>query len=181
MEIRVNGLSRDLFSFATALTAAGEKGLSRELDRGLRDAAQIVIREVERTTDDYMPSGYEQPFKSSLDLKVQQRAVSAHRVTIVGIGRSKAKGRDVRALDEGRLRHPVYGRYRVQRRRNAVTKTVSGKQLTIAASSAYKNPWVEQRIPAGWFSTPFERARPAALKEIQAAMDRTVDKINKRT
>lgn len=180
MEFKVNGLSGDLFSFATALKNAGATGLSRELDRGLRDAAAVVHREIEQHTGDYMPSGFDAPFKASLDLKTQQRAVSAHRVTIVGIGRSRSEGRDVVKMDAGILRHPVFGRYRVQRRRNAVTKTVNGKSLTIEASSAYKNPWVAQKIRAGWFSEPFERARHAALKQIDAAVARVAKKINER-
>lgn len=180
MEFRVDGLSGDLFSFATALRAAGQTGLSRELDRGLRDAGQVVAKEIERDPDRFMPSGYERAFAGSLRTKVEQKTVSAHRVTVVAWAVSRAKGRDVRALDEGRLRHPVFGRYRVQRRRNAVTKTVGGKPITIAASSAYKNPWVEQRIEAGFFTKPFERAKPAALDKMQDAWDRVATKVNER-
>jgi hypothetical protein len=161
VQIQVSG-HRDLFSFATALREAGAKGLSAELNRGLRDAAQVVIREIERTTDDYMPSGYEGVFASSLKLKPEVRVVSSHRITIVGVGVSRAKGRDVEKLNAGILRKPVFGRYR-----------------TLKNGSAKKNPWAAQRIRAGWFSNPFERSRPAVLREIDAAVARVVKKIER--
>lgn len=165
MEIQVRGLSRDLFSFATALTVAGEKGLLRELDVGLRGAANVVAHEIE--SDDRnarFPDNYARTFNADLSVKPQVRAVSAHRISIVAVGKSGPKGRDVKALDAGRLRKPVFGRSR-----------------RLKNGGSYKNPWVLQQIGAGWFSDPFERARPAALAQIQAAVDRTADKINRRT
>lgn len=164
MDIRVGGIQRDLFSFATALKAAGSGGLSRELDRGLRDAAIEVIKAIERTTDDYMPSGYERPFASSLKLTSQIRLVSSHRATIVGVGVSRAKGRDVEKLNAGILRKPVFGRSR-----------------RLANGGSYRNPWAAQRIRVGWFSEPFDGARPAALKQIEAAWNRVADKIERAT
>lgn len=162
MDIRVIGIQRDLFSLATALREAGNGGLSRELDTGIRLAARDVIREIERTTDDYMPSGYERAFASSLKLTPQIRLVSSHRATIVGVGVSRAKGRDVEKLNAGVLRKPVFGRSR-----------------RLKNGGSYRNPWESQRIRVGWFSEPFERARPAALKQIEAAWNRVADKIER--
>lgn len=164
MEFQVNGLAGDLFSFATALRAAGNGGLSRELDRGLRDAAVIVAREVQ--ADDRtgrFPDAYARVFDADLDVKPQIRAVSGHRISVVGVGESGPKGRDVVALNRGTLRHPVFGR--------------SGRRKS---GSSYRRPWVAQRVGAGWFSDPFERARPAALGKIQDAWDRVATKVNER-
>lgn len=164
MEFRVNGLSGDLFSFATALRAAGQTGLSRELDRGLRDAAAVVAREI--VADDRtgrFPDRYARTFDADLDVKPQIRAVAGHRISVVGVGKSGPRGRDVVALNRGVLRHPVFGR--------------SGRRKS---GSSYRRPWVAQRVGAGWFSDPFERARPAALKAIDEAVGRVAKKINER-
>lgn len=173
MDIRVGG-EKGWFKFAAALHHAGRTDLSAELNRSLRTAAGIVIREIERTTDDYMPSGYERAFAASLKLKPEIRLVSSHRATIVGVGVSRAKGRDVERLNEGILRKPVFGRYRTIKHTRT---TKSGRSLT--AGSAYKNPWAPQRIRVGWFSEPFERSRPAVLAEFDAAVARVAKKIER--
>lgn len=177
MDIRVSG-HRDLFSFATALHA-GSRDLYGSVTRGLRNAAQIVADEVLDDPHTQMPSGYRPVFTRDLEVKPEVRLIRSHTVRIVGEGKSRTKGRDVVALNQGRLRHPVFGRYRRALRRSA-TKTVAGKQMTIAAGSAYKNPWVLQTIKPGWWDDPVNRARPRALKAIQASVDDVVKKINER-
>lgn len=173
MEIRVSG-HRDLVHFATALRR-GSKELSGELDRGLRRAAQIVADEVLDDPHTQMPSGYRDDFTRSLEVKPEVRLVSSHRISIVGRGASRAKGRDVQKLNAGILRKPVFGRYRTIKR-DGISK--SGKPLR--AGSAYKNPWAPQRIRAGWWDDPVNRARPRAVKAIQASVDDVVKKINER-
>lgn len=161
MEIRVDG-HRDLFSFATALRA-GSKALSGELDRGLRKAAQIVADEVLGDPRSQMPSGYRDDFTRSLEVKPEVRLVSSHRISVVGVGASRVKGRDVEKLNAGILRKPVFGRYR-----------------TLKSGSAKKNPWAAQRIRAGWWDIPVDRATPAALRAIEASVAGVVKKINER-
>lgn len=153
MEIKVSG-SADLFSFAAALHHAGAKDLSAELGRGLRSAADIVVVEIKKPHGAYFPGAYARTFDSDLSVKPEVRAVSANRITVVAVGKSGPKGRDVRALNAGRLRHPVFGRRR--------------------------SPWVTQVVRPGWFSDPVERATPAALRAIDAAMGRVAAKINER-
>jgi hypothetical protein len=160
VQIQVSG-SRDLFSFATALRA-GSKALGTELDRGLRQAAQIVAVEVLDDPHAQMPSGYRDDFTRSLVVKPEVRLVSSHRISVVGRGVSRAKGRDVQALNRGVLRKPVFGRYR-----------------TLKSGSAKRNPWAAQRIRPGWWDDPVDRARPAALRAIDAAVARVVKKIER--
>lgn len=163
MDLRVSGY-RDLFSFATALRT-GSRELSGELDRGLRDAAQIVADEVLGDPHSMMPSdgGYRSDFTASLQVKPEVRLVSSHRISVVGRGVSRAKGRDVEKLNAGILRKPVFGRSR-----------------RLANGGSYRNPWASQRIRAGWWDIPVDRATPAALKAIEAAVARVVKKINER-
>lgn len=174
MDIRVGSMHRDLFSLATALQA-GSKALSGRLTRGLRNAAQIVADEVLDDPHTQMPSGYRPAFTRSLEVKPEVRLVSSHRISVVGRGASRAKGRDVQALNRGILRKPVFGRFRTIKR-DGVSK--SGKPLR--AGSAYKNPWAEQRIRAGWWDDPVNRARPKAIAAIQASVDDVVKQINER-
>lgn len=161
MEIRVSG-HRDLFSFATALHS-GSRELYGSVTRGLRNAAQIVADEVLDDPHAQMPSGYRQAFTRSLEVKPEVRLVSSHRISVVGRGASRAKGRDVEKLNQGILRKPVFGRSR-----------------RLKNGGSYKNPWAEQRIRAGWWDDPVKRATPRALAAIQASVDDVTKKINER-
>ncbi|WP_020525832.1 hypothetical protein [Catelliglobosispora koreensis] len=153
---------RGLFDMAKALREAGEKDLAAELSRGIRKAATSVEREVRRSTDTYMPKGFEKTFASSLRSKVQVRLSRDRRISIEFIGLGKARERDLASMERGRLRHPVYGRYR---------RLSDGTRMT--------NPWVTQQIRPGWASEPARRAAPKAAKDIGDAMGKVAAKIER--
>ena len=167
LDITVTGGDK-LRAVALELRRQGTAGraLGRELDRGLREAARDVETEVRRHTDDYMPRGYEQVFRRALEFRTVVRKTYEHRVTLTATGRGRSRERDLRRMDEGELRHPVYGRWRARRGVNR------GKHKLA-------NPWVAQRIRVGWFTEPAQRAAPAAAKRMEQALNRVADKIEK--
>ncbi len=163
LDIRITGGDK-LRAVADALHAQGVRrgGLGRELDRGLREAAKDVETEVRRHTDDYMPRGYERVFRASLEFRTRIRTAYEHRVTVTATGRGRSRERDLERMNDGVLRHPVYGRSRRLR---------GGKRVP--------NPWVEQRIRSRWFDEPAQRAAPAAAKRMSEALERVADKIER--
>ena len=161
IRVDVSG-SRDLARFAHALHQAGKTDLSAELNRGLRAAGKDVITEVRRHTDDYMPAGYEKTFTGSLKLETQVQLIKNNRVSVVGFGLGRSRRRDAVRLDEGELRHPVYGRRR---------RLKSGRNKA--------NPWAVQRIRPGWFSEPAMRALPQVRRQIDDAVGRVAAKIER--
>lgn len=153
---------------ATALRLAGQGGLSRELDRALRRAGGHVIRAVELRTDDYMPKGYERTFSMSLRLRPQVRLAYDARVSIVASAQGKIRPREIRRLEAGTIRHPVFGRWRMRRGKHA------GKH-------AIRNPWVTQKIRPHFFTEPANAAAPLARQEMLEAIRRTDMKIKEAT
>lgn len=165
VEFRLEG-GAGFARLSSALKAAGNGGLSRELDKGLRAAAKDVEAEVRDHTDEYMPAGYERVFAVSLSFRTEIRRGPNHRVTIVPSGKGRSRQRDLVRLDRGELRHPVFGRWRTRRGRFADRHRV-------------RSPWVEQRIRTHWFTEPAARAQPDAVRRMQAAMQAVTDKIAK--
>ena len=70
--------------------------------------------------------------------------------------------RDVRAIDEGKLRHPVFG---------SNARRVAGH----LKDSIKADKWVSQSVPSGYFSDPVDAATP----EITAAVTKAIDEIAK--
>lgn len=165
--LKVSGAS-DLFALAAACRREADKGLSRNLDKGMRAAANEVVREVREHTDDYMPKGYERELADSLQSRVEQRAASERRVSVVmwALGR-KGQPRKVDELEAGKLKHPVYGRTRRLKRH------------WIHKATSMRNPWVLQRIRPHWFTEPGNRAMPRAVKKVDEAVRRVAARIER--
>lgn len=160
LDLRVVGAEK-LKVLGAQLKAAGNGGLGRELDRGLRAAAGDIQTEIAAHTDEYMPKGYEAVFSASLEFKTEIRKAFGHRVTLVATAKgAKGHPRQVANLERGEIKHPVYGRYRKRR-----------------VGHARRNQWVPQRIRAHWFTEPGQRATPAAVERMNAALDRVAAKI----
>lgn len=154
---------RKLFDLADALHDAAHRDLARELDKGMRQAGDVVAEEVEQHTDTYMPQGYEQVWARSLKVSKRLSNRGGRRISIVGRG-TGARGNDRQAseLEAGRFKRPVYGRYR-----------------TLKNGSRMQNQWVWQTVRPHWFTEPAERAVPRAVKKIDDAVGRVVSKIER--
>lgn len=161
MRIKVTGAS-DLYRFATALNDAGKTGLKRELDRASRDAGKVLVDEVEGSLNDYIPQQFERRWDQAFQAKTEVRLVASRRITVVFWATGKRQRRDIKAINAGNLRHPVYSRMR--RLKDGTLKP---------------NPWVLQRIRPGLVDEPVKAAAPRAIKKLDDAVKRVAAKIEK--
>ena len=161
MRIHVAG-AKDLYKFAHALHEAGQKNLKRELDKASREAGKVIVDEVESSMTQYIPANFEKRWDQAFDTKVEVRLVASRRITIVFWATGKRERRDIKAINAGRLRHPVHGRNR---------RLKSGELMA--------NPWVMQTIRPGLVDEPFRRATPKAVEKIDDAVKRVFNKIER--
>lgn len=148
--------------FAVACDKASGPGFERHMDRGLREAGEDLGHAVRATTDIFMPSGYEDLFRSRLMSKVEILHGARRGMRLTMYARGKVTRREVERLEQGMLRHPVFGRTR---------RLKSGLLM--------KNPWSAQKIRSGFFSTPIKYATPQAIKRLDAALGRVLDQIGR--
>lgn len=149
-------------AFATSCRDFARTGLDKELDRGLREAGEDIAQAVRTSSDIFMPSGYEELFRSRLLSKVEPiRVAVGHGVTVIIYARGRSGRRDVERLEQGILRHPVYGRYR-----------------TLKSGKRQANPWTITKIRPGFHSVPVAFASPRAVKRIDTAVGRALEKIH---
>ncbi len=99
--------------------------------------------------------GYQDEASRSVRFRTAVRTAgrtAAFRITTFADGKSER--RDIRALDAGRLRHPVYGRSR-----------------TIPGRGRVPNPWAVTRIEAGFFRRGTDRAAADAERQMITVLD----------
>ncbi|MCX6399236.1 MAG: hypothetical protein NTX33_04795 [Propionibacteriales bacterium] len=147
MEIEVRG-AHDLEALAKRLKSADDgKELRKQLLREIRQSAKPVIGKVKASARDKLPS------RGGLADSVARSRIGVRtRVSGKNAGvRIEAKnGIDVRSLDRGRLRHPVFGN---------------------------RNNWVNQEVEPGWFSEPLTESLPHVRRGVIDAMDAVAKRI----
>jgi hypothetical protein len=173
MRFQVSG-QKDLYRLAHNLHEAGQKNLKRQLDKASRQAGNEIAREVQQHTKDYIPANFERRFDTAFVTEVQVRLVASRRITIVFYARGKTQRRDIRAINAGRLRKPVFGR---TRRLTAGGIHVPPENRSRIVGDRYTNPWVVQNIRPGLVDEPATRAVPKARKKIEDAIDRVSQQI----
>jgi hypothetical protein len=142
----------DLARLSRVLKDAGEKDLQRQLTAGIRAAMEPVKEALHRSAEAKLPK------RGGLAAGI---AGSKMRVTRRNTGRSigvrlRVENPDnIRRLDRGSVRHPVFGRW------------LPGVPA--------------QHVPTGWFTEPTEAARPAFAAAVDQAMNDVVKQINART
>lgn len=151
----------DLYKLAAAFRDAGRRDLGRKLDKGIRGAAKVIERHVRRSTDDYMPKGYERTFAGALKAKHEVRLLRGRRVSISFFATGKRRQRDLEAMEQGRLRHPVFGRTR-----------------RLRGGGRMANPWVTQRIRPRVIEEPAMRAQPEAVRTLDKAVSELTAALN---
>lgn len=127
---------------SAAIRAAGDKDLDRELKRAMQRGGKpmkAAARWGARKT---------LPLRGGLSERVAESKFSVRTTGAgkrVGVRIVGASGYDLAGMDDGLIRHPVYGN--------------RGKK------------WVAQRIRPGWFSDAEEAKAPEVRKEIEQAVD----------
>lgn len=161
--------------YAAAYRHAAGPSFEQEMDRALKEAGDDVAAAIRVGTDIYMPSGYEEVFRSRLLTSVEPNR-PRRSVAVVAWARGKSGRRDVRRLDEGELRHPVFGRYRELK---AGGKYIKNKKNVI--KGRYVNPWAVTAIKPGFYSNPVRNAPVAMQRRLDQAGKRIVEKIGSAT
>lgn len=131
--------SAELARLARGLKEAGNGGLQRELRRRIRAAVKPVIPDVRQSAYRTLPK------RGGLAERVGKQAYGIR--TALGSGASvRLAGRgmkELRDIDRGRLRHPVFGNRKV---------------------------WKAQAVTPGFFSDAVERRAPKIRGEIAKAV-----------
>lgn len=152
-----------LHRVAAQIRAEGRKDLSRELSAALRKASEPVQREIRASAAQTMPrsGGYNAAFDSSLRFgQARRTGGSQARLELKTYADGQSERRDIKALERGDLRHPVYGRSRPGRRK--------GERVA--------NPWTVTSIRAGFW----KRGTDGAMDEVQKEVGKVADDFLKR-
>jgi hypothetical protein len=146
----------------------GARDLSREMGAALRKAAEPVQESIRHETEEAMPrrGGYRSVLSRSLRFRTSRREGSQTATfRVITYADGTRERRDIRALNNSKLRHPVYGRSRRIR---------SGHR----AGTILANPWAVTSVHGGFFQRGTEQAlagvEDALLQVIQDYADRLV-------
>lgn len=167
MSVRVEGADRFRIVARRLRLAADRKELTRELRKGILDAVPALKDAVRKDAAAYLPDAYAAELVPSLRMTTSSN-LSGDQMTVRISVTAKGRGgnpRQVGDLEGGTLKHPVFGRTRALKR-HALYKATS-----------MKNPWVTQTVKPGFVSKPMLGKQPAVRREIEAAVDRVLDKI----
>jgi hypothetical protein len=164
LHVGVDG-SAQLRHVAAAIKAAGDKTMGREMSAGLRRAVKPLQEAIRDSADETLPKagGYAAEFTRSMRFRTATRAggrTAAVRLTTFSDGTKER--RDIRRLEAGQLRHPVYGRSRPLRNRQRVP-----------------NPWAVTTIEAGFFQRGTDKAAAVVEKEMLTVLDGLAARIAK--
>jgi hypothetical protein len=143
--------AEQLAALSRRLKAAGEKDLQRELSKGIAKAMKPLRQELQR-------SAQRLPRRGGLAKRVadsKMRTTRRNTGRAVGLRLTVTNPENIRRMDNGTVRHPVFGR------RN--------------------RPWVTQPVKPGWFTDPTEAAAPVVRAEVEAAMRAVTAKIDGKT
>lgn len=110
IEFEVSGSAR-LHVLAAQIRAAGQKGLGQEMAKALNTAATPLQASVREESARTLPRGYAPVFSESLRFRTALRTAArtaSLRLTTYADG--KRQRRDIRAINQGLVRHPLFGR-----------------------------------------------------------------------
>jgi hypothetical protein len=116
-----------------------DKVYRKELRIGLNRATKPLKDDVKDRMPLFMPDGYAKVMQRSFKPKTQIRTGGTAAVRITALAKGRHKNRDVRGLDRGTLRHPLWGN---------------------------RDYWYAQKITAGFWSTPMRDGGPKVRAEV---------------
>lgn len=153
----------ELRHVAGLLKQTADKGLKRELIRGLNRAVKPLREEISAGTGTYLPARYAAIISRSVRVRASARggAGAGASVRLVIGAKGKREKRDLFRVDKGELRHPIFGRSRTRRGRRV------------------PSPWARQRVAAGVVTNPTQRLASRVTREVGEAIDRVRIEIEK--
>lgn len=161
MAIVVTGYN-ELSRLGFRLREAKATGLTKELREGLRRPLKSLADQIRAGAPDHTPKGYEVTFARSLKFTTKVNLVGTSAgvdfsVTATG----KTYPRQIREINRGRLKHPVYGRRRLTRK------------------GWINNPWVWQNIEPGFWDNPVRANFNAMRASMRASMRAVAEQITR--
>jgi hypothetical protein len=157
LEVRIEGAAA-FHQAAAKMRAAGRRSLEQEMGRALEASTKPVERSVRKEYTG-LPSrgGYSGEFSKSLRIKLDKRTgARTARITMRAYADGTKERRDIRRLEAGQLRHPVYGR---RRRGGSV------------------NPWATTSIKGGYFRRGTDDAADGVRREMIRVVREYADKM----
>lgn len=157
LEVRVSGAA-SLHRLAAKMRAEGRKDLLQEMTSALVKATDPLKVRIREEASAVMPAGggYKAVFDKSLGFRVQRRGASAEAdVTLTTYGRGKGERRDLKALNRGNLRHPVFGRSRPGARK--------GERIA--------NPWAVTSIRSKFWDRGVQNAGADVEKQMTTVIE----------
>ena len=140
MQVTVTGAA-ELQRLSVRLRAAGDGSLNRRLRHGVTDAVRPLKRQVIAGLPSYMPNRYAGVLGGSLKLRTD---AAGDQVKITATAKGRRKQRAVPAINDGILRHPIYGN---------------------------RKRWAAQRIRRGFFTNPLKSGGPTVQRSIERVME----------
>jgi hypothetical protein len=152
LSIQVRGAFQ-LSRTARKIREAGRKDLPRQMTKALTRTVKPLTVAVKASLPGYMPDRYAAVLGKDLRLrtKIQTRGDGAG-LRITGHAPTRSDERDVKALESGILRHPLYGN---------------------------RGWWYAQRITPGFFSEPISEGAPVVRAELNRVIAEFLQKITK--
>lgn len=149
MDIEVLGADQ-FASLAKRLREAADKGLQRELNAALNRASKPARERVMDELPAYLPDGYAEDFGPTLRMRTSGRSGRGAGIRITAKAKGPRGERFVGPLNEGMLRHQLFGMRRY---------------------------WYAQDVHPGFFSEPIEESAPEIRQELIGAMEIVAEKI----
>lgn len=148
-DLRVEGVER-LERAARQLREAGDKDLRREMYRAIQRSTKPLRQKAKEAALRELPQrGGLNVWVASSRFSTKTRGGGRN----PGVRITATKGKhNLKSLDEGKLRHPVFGN---------------------------RNVWVSQPVPAGWFSKTIEDGADEVRKELVDAIEETLRKLSR--
>lgn len=142
-DFEIRGVEQ-LAELSAKLKAIGDKELSREFSKSVSAAMKPLVQELRRSAASTLPSSGGLAAKvAKSQIRTQRRASSGIRV----VGKN-AYG--IKEMDEGRVRHPVFGN---------------------------RSAWAVQSVRPGWWTKPTEQVGPDVRRALQEAMEAIARKV----
>jgi hypothetical protein len=146
---------------ARAIRTAERADLRKEMLRALRTATKPLATAIREGIPASVPSGYAAVLLPATRVTTKTKTSGWPAVTVTAMAKGRKDERDLRAVNAGKLRHPVFGRIRRTRR------TPGGKSM----------PWVLQRVPGGFFDRAVEGHADDVRDAIGEALDVIAEQI----
>ena len=124
-----------------------DKVIRKELLQGIRTAAKPITAAVKASALSQLPQ------RGGLAALIGRSSVRVQTKTAArtaGVRIVATNPKNIYGMDKGRLRHPVFGD---------------------------RGTWVEQSIPAGWFTDPIEKAADGLRLQVAEAIERAANRI----